>query len=125
MKTTLQLITATMLLTCVVLSNAEENASVTDNRDKIFNSMMQTMPDALKNRVDSASKIQTPVHSKHNGTTAAQNSAQYKNEVSNTPDSRLDLLPENIRLQVLKAMKEIELDNSSRIIEFKEQNSQK
>jgi len=102
--------------------NAQDKSDVKDSND-IFNSIMLTMPKEMKARVDSASK-EVEMKKSDSGSRYKVGD-DSKSPITINGDSyhtSLEKLPDAIREQVLKTMKELESDQNTRVIEFKEIN---
>jgi hypothetical protein len=120
MKTYLiRIITLAAALTVVPVT-AQSNNSVSDDPNRIFSTMMQTMPSELKMRVDSASHAVSVSQIVKDSSCHSKNSDLQMNTSKNSSDAGIDKLPEAIRAQVLKTMQEIETDKQKRMLEFKE-----
>jgi hypothetical protein len=87
----------------------------------IFNDIMQTLPNTMKNKVDSAGmsrKIEyrgssSNGHNPSNSQTSGRTSAERR-------DGAVKNLPDDVRGQVEKAIADIDLMNQNRQIQFKE-----
>jgi hypothetical protein len=103
----------------------EKKSSEKLDANEIFNSMMQTMPKEMKVQVDSASisqrsqKEQTEAVSRKNPVHVS------KPEMDKMQEVDLNKLPEPVREQVRKTMQELEQQKEQRILEFKENKTQK
>ena len=82
----------------------------------IFDEIIQTLPEALKADIDSASR--------HNETSGTQKPAAQeetgKHAAEMKSDARLEELPEEVRRRVEKAIEEIEKRGAQRSAQFKE-----
>jgi len=115
---TMVIIWGILLITAV---NAQQHKNDSNrDADEIFNSIMQTMPDEKKARVDSASSVSKSM--KKTGDTGKKSMAKTgtsgktidRNEVS------IEHLPEAVRRQISKTMQEVEQQKVDHMIEFKE-----
>jgi hypothetical protein len=105
----------------VTVTNAQENnPTVKNNSDEIFNSMMQTMPKEMKARIDSASIIQNSKKTVTNSDQTVQYDQKSSPLNSSSSNTSLDKLPDNVRQQVLKTMQQLEQEQNERILQFKE-----
>jgi hypothetical protein len=121
-QTVLSIVAAGMLMTAV--ANAQENATVSSDPNEIFNSIMQTMPDAMKNRVDSASATQRMRNEPQMTTQPSFNKVREPSAAVDAKQASLDKLPESVREQVRKTMKELEQGTIERMLQFKEAQNQ-
>ncbi len=120
MKTYLKTIITLVATLTVVPVAAQSNNSATDDPNRIFSTMMQTMPMELKMRVDSASHSVHASQMVKDSSCNPKNSNIQKNASKKGSEAGIDQLPEVIRAQVLKTMQEIEADKQKRMLEFKE-----
>ncbi|MBN1576804.1 MAG: hypothetical protein JW913_09645 [Chitinispirillaceae bacterium] len=106
-------------------ARAQETTAGSADPNEIFNSIMQTMPGEMKARIDSASAVQQS-QTAADGTNAPLHGGD--NEPAAAVDARragLDKLPEAVREQVRKTMKELERENVERMLQFKEVQNRK
>lgn len=113
-QTVFTIIAAILLITSKTWTeNLSERSS---DPNEIFNSIMQTMPENMKNRIDSASATQ------QNGNMAGTQTPSV-HQVSPSPDAKqasIENLPEALREQVRRTMKELEKGSTERMLQFKE-----
>ena len=120
MKTDLKNIIIIIAALSVVPVAAQTGNSSAEEPDRIFSTMMQTMPPELKLRVDSASHAVTSSQICRDSSGSSKHSDLQHKKVTGTTETGIDNLPEAIRAQVLKTMQEIETDKQKRMLEFKE-----
>jgi len=99
----------------------------TDNVDvnEIFKSMMETMPKEMKCRVDSAFMYQKSQSKQTKAVLKKEQVHISKPEMTHLQEINLNKLPESVRERVRKTMQELEQQKDQRILEFKENKSQK
>jgi hypothetical protein len=116
---------AGILIMISVTAHGQEAKSQSADPNEIFNSIMQTLPEDMKARVDSASVTQ---HSRQAGNTTAPSSFGNKGESQATVDMKqanLEKLPESVREQVRKTIQELEKEKMERMYEFKDGSTKK
>lgn len=106
-------------------AGAQEPPVNSSDPNEIFNSMMQTMPDAMKNRVDSASTVQRSHKENAATTTPSPVGKAVMPVMTDAKQASLDELPEAVREQVRKTMQELEMENNQRMLQFKEMQNRK
>lgn len=121
------LILIALLSTCAIVSiaNAQDNTkSVEDQttqtieqKNALFNDILQSMPKEMQNRIDSASTSA----SKNGSTETVHTDAATKESASEKQQHALDELPAEVRAKVQQRMVEIEKNNEQRTIQLKEQ----
>jgi len=120
MKTYLKTIVTFIAALTVLPVAAQSDNGVVNDPNRIFSTMMQTMPTELKMRVDSASRsVPASQMARDSSCNPNNNDIQTMNSKSSS-DAGIDKLPEAIRAQVLKTMQELETDKQKRMLEFKE-----
>ncbi len=95
------------------------------NANEIFNSMLQTMPQEMKTRVDSASVSQKSQNAQIGSQVNTGTGKVSPAETNRIQDIDLSKLPENVREQVKKTIEELEQQKEERILEFKESSKHK
>ena len=124
-KTTIALI----LTTSVILfaqSGSEPNEDTKENQistqtNDIFNDIMQSMSEDMKEKVDSASNINKENALQNQGTDSHNQQTVQEQKRTNA----INELPEDIREKVQKRIQEIENKNEERALQFKEQMKKK
>jgi len=116
------------LLLCVLVPVLAHAASPSDSKalnqkqratSVIFNDIMQTLPNTMKARVDSAS---TNIKNKRSASSADPKSTSDSRSVTSAArkDGAVQNLPEDVRGKVEKAIIDIDLMNQDRQVQFKE-----
>ena len=119
-----QIVLIELTLVVGVFAQEKKNSEKID-ANEIFNSMMQTMPKEMKSQVDSASTCQKTPKEQTKAVFKKDQVYASKPEVAQMQEVDLNKLPESVREQVRKTMQELEQQKEQRILEFKENKSQK
>jgi hypothetical protein len=90
------------------------------NADEIFASIMQTMPEEMKMRADSAKSVMESQKADNKaGSTLSKEKDAARFGLGNK-DAEIDKLPASVKSQVQKTIKEIEQQQTEHMMEFKE-----
>ena len=124
-KITIALILTTSLMLFAQTAN-EENQDTQENQisaqtNEIFNDIMQSMSEEMKEKVDSASNINKENALQNQGTDSQNQKALQEQKRTKA----INELPEDIRERVQKRIQEIENKNEERALQFKEQMKKK
>lgn len=124
-KTTIALILTTSLI-LFAQTGSEQGKDTKENQisaqtNEIFNDIMQSMPEKMKERVDSASNMNKENALQNQGTDSQNQKTIQEQKRTNA----INELPEDIRERVRKRIQEIENKNEERVLQFKEQMKKK
>ena len=123
-------ITIALILTASVIlfaqSSGNQNEETKGNQistqtNEIFNDIMQSMSEEMKEKVDSASNINKETALQNQGTDSQNQQTVQEQKRTNA----INELPEDIRERVQKRIQEIENKNEERALQFKEQMKKK
>lgn len=117
-----QKVLTVVFLVCTVFGS-DNTSSGNVHANDIFNSMIQTMPEEMKSRVDSASVSQKSQKNEIKSTGEKSPAKVSKQEAARMQGVDLNKLPESVREQVRKTIQELEQQKEERILEFKENNN--
>ena len=124
-KTTIALIlTASVILFAQSSGNQNEETKgnqISTQTNEIFNDIMQSMSEEMKEKVDSASNINKETALQNQGTDSQNQQTVQEQKRTNA----INELPEDIRERVQKRIQEIENKNEERALQFKEQMKKK
>lgn len=120
-KITIALILSTSLMLFAQTGNEQSNDTkenqISTQTNEIFNDIMQSMSEEMKEKVDSASNINKENALQNQGTDSQNQKTIQEQKRTNAVNE----LPEDIRERVQKRIQEIENKNEERALQFKEQ----
>ena len=121
MKTCFLILSGVALFGCTALVSAGEDDSRTmPKADAIYNDIMATLPVDMKARIDSSktsSAMNGNAQTKADSTTIVR---ERQEKAAEEKAKRLEGLPDELRVQVEKAMQEMEKRQMERKLEFKD-----
>ena len=124
-KITIALILSTSLMLFAQTGNEQSNDTkenqISTQTNEIFNDIMQSMSEEMKEKVDSASNINKENALQNQGTDSHNQQTVQEQKRTNA----INELPEDIRERVQKRIQEIENKNEERALQFKEQMKKK